>query len=354
MKSSSKWVKLFLCCFLIMLLLTGAFMAIVDPYFHYHKPLSMFSYTLDNARYQNDGIVKHFDYDAIITGSSMTECFKTSELDALFGTHSVKVPYSGGSYKEVNDNLIIAAKSQPGLRMVVRGLDCNRFFNDKDDVDYTDYPTYLYDDNLLNDVNYLFNINILLTALQNVIGLNSAGRIEMSFDDYCNWSNHFTFGKEVVDNYYKRDTIVPAEKMLPITQEDYDRIDANIAQNITDLADQYPDIQFYLYFTPYSIYCMDYWKQLGELERQLLAERHIIELLLEHDNIHLFSFYTDHEIINNLDNYRDVAHHTGEVNSQILVWMKEGHGLLTKENYQEYCDYVYDYYMNFDYDALFQ
>lgn len=354
MKSSIKWIKTLLISFIVILLLVGCFMVVVDPYFHYHKPLSSLAYTLDNARYQNNGIVRHFDYDAIITGSSMTECFKTSELDALFGTSSVKVPYSGGSYKEVNDNLKVAVKSQPNLKMVVRGLDPNRFFNGKDDVDYDSYPTYLYDDNPFNDVGYLYNIDIILKARQTVVGYFKSKKNELSFDEYCNWSAYYNFSETTVRNYYKRDTIVPAEEMLPITAEDYAKIDANIAQNVTDLVAANPDIQFYIYFTPYSIFYMDYWKQLGELERQLLAERHIIELLIQYDNLHLYSFYTDHEVINNLNNYRDVAHHSGAINSQILVWISENHGLITKDNYQEYCDYVYDYYMNFDYDSLFE
>ena len=57
----------------------------VDPFMHYHKPIiSKFFYSLDNQRSQNDGIIKYFDYDAIITGTSMIENFKTSEFDKLF------------------------------------------------------------------------------------------------------------------------------------------------------------------------------------------------------------------------------------------------------------------------------
>lgn len=52
----------------------------VDPLFHYHAPLGSLQYPLYDERYMNDGIVRHFDYDAIITGSSMTENFKTSFL----------------------------------------------------------------------------------------------------------------------------------------------------------------------------------------------------------------------------------------------------------------------------------
>ena len=141
MRASAKWMIRFVSLFLLILVLVGALTVIVDPYFHYHKPLSNISYILDNERYQNNGIVKHFDYDAIITGSSMTECFKPSELNELFGVNAIKVPYSGGSYKEINDNLVVATEHNPNIKMVVRCLDGVRFFNTKDDMDYSDYPT---------------------------------------------------------------------------------------------------------------------------------------------------------------------------------------------------------------------
>ncbi|MBQ8041585.1 MAG: hypothetical protein IJ274_17270, partial [Lachnospiraceae bacterium] len=85
MRKSTKWMIAFISMFLAILLLTGTFMVVVDPYFHYHKPLNGLGYSLENERYQNDGIVKHFSYDAIITGSSMTECFRPSEMKELFG-----------------------------------------------------------------------------------------------------------------------------------------------------------------------------------------------------------------------------------------------------------------------------
>lgn len=100
----------------------------VDPYFHYHKPdTSAYYYVLNNQRSQNDGISKHFDYNALITGTSMTENFKTSEFDEIFDVHSVKVSYSGGSYKEMNDNLKIALRHNPNLKTIVRCLDMGFF-----------------------------------------------------------------------------------------------------------------------------------------------------------------------------------------------------------------------------------
>ena len=77
---------------------------------------------LNNERSQNNGISKHFNYDALITGTSMTENFKCSEMDSIFGTNSIKVPFSGGTYKEINDNVRVGLKNNSELRIVVWGL----------------------------------------------------------------------------------------------------------------------------------------------------------------------------------------------------------------------------------------
>lgn len=354
MSKSAKWVTAFLLSLVLILAVLGGFTAFIDPYFHYHAPRDFVKYELKNERYQNNGIVKHFDYDAIITGSSMTECFKPSELDELFGVNAVKVPYSGGSFKEVNDNLVVATKYNPDIKMIVRCLDGNRLFDHADQLDYTNYPDYLYDDSVWNDAGYLFNKSVLLTAIQNFHGYIATKSTYFSFDEYNNWSDYYTYGKAAVDASYGRESIEKVEEMLPITREEYEEMDKNIEQNIVRLAAEHPDIQFYIYFSPYSIYYMDFWHRTGMLEKQLTAERYYIEQLLPYDNIHVFSFYTEYEMICNLDNYKDIAHHSGKINSRILAWMKEGKHELNYDNYEEYCNEVREYYMNYDYDALFE
>lgn len=61
----------------------------------------------------------------------MTENFKTSEMNEIFGVNSIKVPYSGATYKELNDNLIIALENNPNLKTIVRCLDYVRIFDSK-------------------------------------------------------------------------------------------------------------------------------------------------------------------------------------------------------------------------------
>ena len=210
---------------------------------------------LNNQRSQNNGITRYFDYDALITGTSMTENFSTSELDANWGTNSIKVPFSGGSYKEINDSLINALAYNPNLKVIIRGLDIDKFIKDKDAMrqDLGEYPTYLYDKNLFNDVKYVFNRDILFKRVYPMVLANDSEGFEpgiSSFDEYSNWMASYTFGVNTVCP----DGVVVQEVGAPVHLTDTEKevVLGTVHQNITSLAEQYPEVTFYYFFTPYS------------------------------------------------------------------------------------------------------
>lgn len=346
---NKRWFLTVLAMSLFLLLGLGMITVVIDPYFHYHKPLSALQYPLHDERYLNDGIVRHFDYDAIITGSSLTQNFKTSELDSLFGVHSVKVAFSGGSYKEVNDTLVRAVHANPNLKLVVRALDYGRLITHKDSMYYAadQYPSYLYNDLLCDDVQYVLNKTVLIDHSLNAVFYTREGNTTTSFDDYSRW----WMGNEYVDRTYSRPE--KASEATPLSQEDLTIIEENIRQNVTDLAEANPDIEFYLYLSPNSIYYWDSLRQNGILQRQLQAEKYAVSLMLPYENIHLFSFFEEYEMICDPKNYKDSVHYKRDINSQILEWMKNGEHELTADNYEAYWERICDFYGNYDYDALF-
>ena len=203
-KYSKIWISMFFVLTLLPLIAIVLIVVYIDPFFHYHKPhTEKYFYYLNNQRSQNNGILKNFDYDAIITGTSMTENFKTSELDSLFEVNSVKVPYEGGLYKEINDNLEVALKSNQNVKRVVRCLDTDRleFDKDRERTDLGSYPTYLYDSNPFNDVEYIFNRDVLFDR---IYVMNQEKKLDIfipgitSFDDYSRWQYFSIFGKTEV------------------------------------------------------------------------------------------------------------------------------------------------------------
>ena len=120
--SGKKWFISMIIMSIATLLIIAGCVFWTDPFFHYRKPKDYLYYELVDQRFQNDGITKHFDYDSIITGTSMCENFLASEFDELFGTNSIKVCYSGATYKEINDNLKVAYNSGHSPKYVLTKL----------------------------------------------------------------------------------------------------------------------------------------------------------------------------------------------------------------------------------------
>ena len=351
-KSYVRWLSItgfmtafVLVCFALIIIL-------VDPVFHYHAPLKGLSYPLFNDRYQNDGIARHFTYDGIITGTSMTQNFKTSEADRLFEGTFVKLCFPGGHFKEINDNLKRAYTSDNEIKYIIRCLDETYFIEDKDTShEEYDYPVYLTNDNPFDDVNYLWN-KFMLSKVVDVFRMTKNKQPSTSFDEFGSWAGHATYGKEAVlkDCVYKE----PSGEEKEFTKEKEQMVRDNIRQNVTDLVREHPETTFYFYFPPYSIAYWSDLKQNGELGQSLAAQRVVIEELLEYPNVHLFSFHTDTALTCNLDHYKDKTHYSDKISSEILKRIQRGDYEITKENRESYLDEIEEFYTSYDYASLYQ
>lgn len=349
---AKKWTIRTLCLLISVLIFISAITVIIDPFFHYHKPLSFLQYPFFNERYINDGITKHFEYDSIITGTSMTQNFKTSEFDKLWNTESIKVSFSGASYKEVNDILTQAFSKNSDIKYVLRSLDYSYLLKDKDHMrfDFDYYPRYLYDKNPFNDVKYILNKAVFKNDLE-VLMFTKNGNHSPTFDEYGNWYGEYTFGKEAILKDHIRADIKEEQQL---TSDQKLIIEDSIRQNVLSLTRKHPNTTFYLFFTPYSILYWDSLKRGGTLDLNVEAEKTAIELLINEKNIQLYSFTNNFELTCNLDNYKDVAHYSQDVNSQILKWIKNGDYRITKSNYLGYLDEIRNYYNNYDYDSIYE
>lgn len=227
----------------------------------------------------------------------------------------------------------------------------NYFFDDSDAMLYEleDYPFYLYNENPMDDVKYLFNRNIMLDACymltKNFFGVEPG---ITSFDEYGVWQDSYTWGIHAVCpegiGSYEAD-----EASRPLSSEEKLRIQENIQANVISLAKEHPNVTFYYFFTPYSA---AWWAGIGSVEHQISAEQYIIELILECDNIRLYSFNNRTDITTDLNHYKDNAHYATWINSLMLKWMHDGEYLLTKENYMDYLKEERTFYTEFDYASL--
>ena len=64
------WLRASLSALLCVLAIAIIVNVVIDPFFQYHKPLNGLSYTYEDVMYQSSGIIKNFDYETLIVGSS--------------------------------------------------------------------------------------------------------------------------------------------------------------------------------------------------------------------------------------------------------------------------------------------
>lgn len=350
-QNAKKW---FIKCILSLAAVLG-FVALItivaDPYFHYHGPLSILSYRLYDERYINDGISRHFDYDAIITGTSMAQNFKVSEMNELFGTNAVKETFSGAGYQEISENLDRALSRNENLNTILLALDYNGLLRSYDWKQYDQYPTWLYDDNPFNDVSYLFNKSVLYHGVLSNLTMTLSGTPSTTMDEYSSWERET--GLECILYSYDREHVNP-ESSPKFGAEELNAVTQTITANVTALADKYPDTTFYVFYPPYSICYWDALNIKGTLIRQTQAEQAATELLLECPNIKLYNFFDQYDVVCNPDYYCDDGHYSAEINSRILKWIANDIGLITKENYIEKLKQERDFYLNYDYDSIYE
>lgn len=324
---------------------------VIDPYFHFHKPFSFLSYRLYNERYINDGISRSFEYDALITGTSMAQNFKTSEADEIFGTKSVKETFSGAGFRELSQNLDRALRRNKNLKTVIWSVDFNALIRDKDYDIYGDYPEYLYDDNPLNDACYIFNKTMWYEGIMPNLEMTIKAQKSTTFDEYSAWDKELGFERVMAsyDRWEERAQMIPG-----LTEDEKKMVAENIQQNMAALAAKYPDTVFYLYYTPYSICWWDFMNQEGMMMQQFDAERIATKMLLQYPNVRLYNFNDKYDVITNLGNYRDREHYGAHINSQILEWLADGEGLVTEDNYMELLEKEQQFYLNYNYDMIFE
>ena len=342
-RKSTRWNCLVLGGTFGILFLIAIMTFFIDPYLHYRKPGGSLEYPLKEERYINDGIARNYEYEAMITGTSMAQNFKASQMEELWKVPVIKTAYSGATFHELNESIRRAISYNPDLKYVLCSFDGSRINHDANTDSYEGYPEYLYDKNPLNDVSYLLNKEIIPKSIA-VINYTRAGNKTTDMDLYGSWSQYKVFGKEAVEA--ARVPKQAAAGAVSFTKEDEKRVTENITQNYLKTALENPQITFYFYLPPYSIY---YWEDLektGQLEAQLSAEKLAVRLMIQAPNVHIYGYADRTEITENLDNYMDILHYGDWINEEIMKMIYHNEGELTKENYKEYFERVRNIYGN--------
>ncbi len=347
-----KKIKKFILSFSLgAIVLLGAIIGVVawiDPFFHYHKPLSWFPYKVDNQLSANAGMAKNFDYDGILTGSSMVSNFDLKKFDEVLGQDIVKLNYNGACPKDISNILEYVFDNHKAPSVVYYGLDVYVYNGDTEEVKYP-FPEYLYDSNPFNDVSYIFNKDVLVNYIVEPLTWPSekTDLSEVYMMQYEDWQ----YSRESVLEHY-----IPSETSS-LEAGQYDElmaaVEANLSKNLIPYIENNPDTEFVIFYPPYSIL---YWYNRileGRLDISEDQYLYVTKRLLQYDNVRVFCFCGDGETVTNLDNYVDFTHQYRTINDAIVDCFSSGDWELTDDNYEEVIGTMFDFMRNYDYEADF-
>lgn len=323
----------------------------VDPFYHYHGSWFGIPVTLNNAVYQTPGAAEHLDFDSVIVGTSMTENFHASWFDEM-GWKTVKLSYSGARSDDLRAILErLYKRKEPPAHIV---MDLNTYqLTEPAWTAYVARPEYLYDDNPLTDVRYLYNYDVFLESLERITD-RIQGR-DSNLDNAYTWEDEAYFNRSAV----LAEARGVKEKILTEGAREFDFsemlscCDENL-ENILPFIAEHPETEFYVFYPPYS---MIYWEEemlKGEAESLVKVFAYTIQRLMQYGNVKQYYFQDEWEIITNLDNYRDATHHRPEYNRYIYECIRDNVNLLTPENAQQRVGELYRQLSGYDYSSLWE
>lgn len=346
-----KQLKLWLVTFGVICVLglgaVASLVFVVDPFFQYHKPLEGFPYIVDHQVNMNPGLAKNMDYDSILLGSSMTVSFNTDWFGEVMGLQTQKLSYNGAYPKDQANimDIVFEAKGD-SVKQVFLGIDELNYSGDVEQTKF-EIPQYLYDDNYLNDVKYLFNKDVVLDYI-----LRAAADPKDKSDwnmIYKPWWQDEHYQKALVLMYYE-----PSEEaeVAPDTELFLEGIEENLSVNIIPYIESHPETTFTVFYPPYSIlYWYNVCREKG-LEAVIEKYRYMSERLLAYDNVELFFFQNQEEIICNLNNYADYTHYHGRICRYMVECFENGQCRVTLDNLEEELEKLYQLAANYDYEAI--
>ncbi len=311
---------------LIVLFLIAATNIVIDPFVHYHKPWFGLAAAETEERGQQIGVAKHVEYDTAIVGSSMSENFEAGWFnDGVLGNSTVKLSMQGAHFDDYS-RLLNVALSKPATKRIIISLD-NYLILHNPDEHPTTIPEYLENDDYSDDIYYLWNKSVSFVFLpQFIINNITEG---FSADTAYSWAGRYRF-----DKYVARATYLPFRVMQQKDEEVYNAYYEYVGEfltGITPYIEARPDVEFIFYSPPYSILYWDDCILRGRLTAEICALNEVYKALLEYDNVRMFYFQDEWNIITDLDNYKDYSHYSRDISYHIYECMRDGKCEVTKD-----------------------
>lgn len=323
---------------------------LVDPFYQYHAPLAGENAVLNDRDNQMPGSIRNFSYDSVLMGSSVVENCDSGYLDEWYECETLKIIRASGSVADLLYYLQMAQEEHT-LKNVFWCLDIPALNSDVECTLYgSEMPRYLHTETILDDNTYIFNKDILFQTIPTMLAYGHIGK-NVGGDAY-NWADDKEFSVARAMAAYEK----PAEITEPRDfSDEKELVEQNIAM-IKSQVETHPEIVYRFFFPPYSMNWWDCAYVNGELEEKFYILEQTIPALLPYDNVEIYFFQDEQEIVCNLEKYMDLVHYSPDVNQYMLEKMHAGESRVTQENYRQVLsemrefvrqitdEFIYEYY----------
>lgn len=310
---AKRWAVFTLSASAALLLLCALAVFLVDPFEHYRESSILPLY--DQESYNNPGIARNYDYDAVILGTSMVEMSHPSVIDACFDVTSVKLPMRGSHISQMGWQLTHVLKTHE-LKLAILAVDAYSMMGQPDDME--EIYDYLWNDDPLDDVNYLFNRDVVLVKIPKMLQ-NIGKPLAAKRDNMYQWTDVVFSAQSVFD-------AIPAiaQKDMQSADTNLSRSTENVERHLIPSIEAHPETVFKIYMPPYSV---GYWFLMtreGISEQQFRSRRLLCEKLLDYPNVEIYDYSSRIDWITDLNQYFDYSHHSGEVSDRLMRAMAAG------------------------------
>ncbi len=325
---AKKWLLRLLALTMALVMLMCLCAWCIDPYMLYRVRDNQY---LLNSRLVTPGLIKNYDYDTVLIGSSMIQNTDMQRFRDTLGGRPLKITTGAISLTEIQkltDKIGELGKAEHYYIC----LDQYLFAPEKwDDMDR--FPDYLMDDNPWNDYRYLLGyetwmrfipIDIALSGAK-ALGLSLPEKLTraMSIDGIEDWRDDWTFGEEATLSLYTP----PARNAAFDGATVLARMKQRFEEYLTHLDFSQGDYTFF--FPPYSALYWNYAFGAGNGETYLEFKAYAERMLLGYENVRIFDFQNA-PFITDLNNYKDYTHYAPEINDRMLGCFASGEYLVTE------------------------
>lgn len=309
---SGKWLKIFAIGLIVFLLIISAITYIIDPYFQYRVRDNEY---FINGRFVSGGLLKNYEYDTLILGSSMTQNFNMNSFRQRLGAKPLHIGLGGMKSSEMIELVNLAESVGKSNKYYL----CMDLYNTTSE-EKSELYTYLLKNDPISKLRYSLSYEAWMRFIPIDLGIGIAKKLgislpqkltrTMSIDELENWNDDYEFGKDIVLNNFKNSSFAVSK----VDNTDLlNKMKSHIDIFLEKLQLKNKEVNFF--FPPYSAL---YWlnaQNEGYLESYLGAKRYFVEKATE-NGYNVYDFQGA-DLTLNLENYKDTTHYNQDIND----WM---------------------------------